>query len=247
MAYTPYYPGGWQSGEEGGTPITPAALNNIENGIGGAVAKSGDTMTGSLSMTNGSVLRFKPASGRENRVGYIYSTVVSATDKSRIGVAVYATDNTTYPDYFAFPDPTERTTDGNNSFMLLSTKNPVTIPQGGTNATTAKGARSNLSAATDVYFSSSDNTWAKVFALLDTIPTLSSAAFFADASVATILTNAKVTGTTFKGTIHRASTDMFDFIASTGLGNYLYCWRISNATSSSGTVGTVYRYTGTAI
>lgn len=33
MAYTPYYPGGWQSGEEGGTPITPAALNNIENGI----------------------------------------------------------------------------------------------------------------------------------------------------------------------------------------------------------------------
>jgi len=34
MAYTPYYSGGWQSGEEGGTPITPAALNNIENGIG---------------------------------------------------------------------------------------------------------------------------------------------------------------------------------------------------------------------
>lgn len=33
MAYTPYYPGGWQSGEEGGTPITPAALNHIENGI----------------------------------------------------------------------------------------------------------------------------------------------------------------------------------------------------------------------
>lgn len=34
MAYTPYYPGGWQSGESGGTPITPAALNNMENGIG---------------------------------------------------------------------------------------------------------------------------------------------------------------------------------------------------------------------
>lgn len=33
MAYTPYYPGGWQSGEEGGTPITPAALNHIEQGI----------------------------------------------------------------------------------------------------------------------------------------------------------------------------------------------------------------------
>lgn len=34
MAYTPYYSGGWQSGEQGGTPITPAALNNIESGIG---------------------------------------------------------------------------------------------------------------------------------------------------------------------------------------------------------------------
>ena len=33
MAYTPYYSGGWQSGEEGGTPITPAALNHMEDGI----------------------------------------------------------------------------------------------------------------------------------------------------------------------------------------------------------------------
>lgn len=31
MAFTPYYPGGWQSGEEGGTPITPAALNNYDD------------------------------------------------------------------------------------------------------------------------------------------------------------------------------------------------------------------------
>ena len=37
MAYTPYYHGGWQSGEEGGTPITPEALNNMETGIGNAL------------------------------------------------------------------------------------------------------------------------------------------------------------------------------------------------------------------
>ncbi len=37
MAYTPYYPGGWQSGEEGGTPITPAALNHIEQGLANLV------------------------------------------------------------------------------------------------------------------------------------------------------------------------------------------------------------------
>lgn len=33
MAYTPYYTGGWQSGEEGNTPITPDALNHMEEGI----------------------------------------------------------------------------------------------------------------------------------------------------------------------------------------------------------------------
>ena len=50
MAYTPYYSGGWQSGEEGGTPITPAALNNMEDGIGAALPKAGGTMTGSIYM-----------------------------------------------------------------------------------------------------------------------------------------------------------------------------------------------------
>ena len=33
MSYTPFYNGGWQSGENGGTPITPAALNHIDQGI----------------------------------------------------------------------------------------------------------------------------------------------------------------------------------------------------------------------
>lgn len=36
MAYNPYYTGGWQSGEEGNTPITPDALNHMDTGIGAA-------------------------------------------------------------------------------------------------------------------------------------------------------------------------------------------------------------------
>ena len=35
-SYNPYYSGGWQSGEEGGTPITPDALNHMDDGIAGA-------------------------------------------------------------------------------------------------------------------------------------------------------------------------------------------------------------------
>lgn len=37
MAYSKYYPNGWKSGEVGATPITPEALNNMENGIAAAV------------------------------------------------------------------------------------------------------------------------------------------------------------------------------------------------------------------
>lgn len=33
MSYEKYYPGGWKSGETGGTPITPEALNHMEDGI----------------------------------------------------------------------------------------------------------------------------------------------------------------------------------------------------------------------
>lgn len=33
MSYKPYYAGGWQSGESGGTPLTPEALQHFDEGI----------------------------------------------------------------------------------------------------------------------------------------------------------------------------------------------------------------------
>lgn len=36
MSYSPYYPNGWLSGESGNTPITPEALNHMEQGIAAA-------------------------------------------------------------------------------------------------------------------------------------------------------------------------------------------------------------------
>ncbi len=87
MSYTPYYPNGWQTGEAGATPITPAALNYMENGIknaytealnagnvaAAALPKTGGTMTGTLktkglNLTSGtdygSALPSNPAEGR---------------------------------------------------------------------------------------------------------------------------------------------------------------------------------------
>lgn len=52
MAYSKYYPNGWQSGEAGNTPITPDALNHMENGIVKAAEGGygyGDTLAAVLS------------------------------------------------------------------------------------------------------------------------------------------------------------------------------------------------------
>lgn len=59
MAYTPYYPSGWQSGEEGGTPITPDALNNMEDGIAAANAIGDPVMVahGGTGATRGTAAR----------------------------------------------------------------------------------------------------------------------------------------------------------------------------------------------
>lgn len=54
MAYTPYYSGGWQSGEEGGTPITPAALNHMEDGIA-AAAPAADGASWTYTSNNTSI------------------------------------------------------------------------------------------------------------------------------------------------------------------------------------------------
>ena len=72
MAYTPYYPSGWQSGEEGGTPITPEALNNMEAGIGAANA-IGDPVTVAHGGTGSNV-----PSGARSNLG-IYLNLTSST------------------------------------------------------------------------------------------------------------------------------------------------------------------------
>ena len=83
MSYSPYYNNGWQSGENGGTPITPAALNHMENGIkaaastadsaltnaNNALPKAGGTLTGILKLTEGVHYGTTlPAAGNKGRI-----------------------------------------------------------------------------------------------------------------------------------------------------------------------------------
>lgn len=67
MSYSPYYSTGWLGGETGATPITPEALNHMEDGIKNAFPASGGTITGQIilsSETFGDTLPSTPTAGR---------------------------------------------------------------------------------------------------------------------------------------------------------------------------------------
>lgn len=69
------------------------------------------------------------------------------------------------------------------------------------------------------------------------------------ASAASVLSNGKITSLV-SATIWRGGSDSsrsFRVMAMSDTGQYQYSWKITSATSSSRTTGTVYRFTGTAL
>lgn len=96
--------------------------------------------------------------------------------------------------------------------------------------------------------SGTSTTWADVYNKVQNLSTYDVATFFASGGAASLLTGGKVTST-MKGVVAYNGSGTYDFWAFAGLGPYAYGWRVTNLTSSSstGTVGTVYQYTGTAV
>lgn len=103
MAYTPYYSGGWQSGEEGDTPITPDALNHMEEGIEDALPTSGGTMTGDINMgqnaadASGHVIKWTASDGTEYNMrpyGPDLQIVRKPSGGSSVGVLTFKSDGT---------------------------------------------------------------------------------------------------------------------------------------------------------
>lgn len=113
----------------------------LEGTASGNVNKSGDTMTGALTSTGLSIksdgwalLRFYNADGAET--GGFYS------NQDARQLSFFSKDKSGYKDYFKLPYPSGLTADG--YYDILTSKNPVTIAQGGTGATNAATARTNL-------------------------------------------------------------------------------------------------------
>lgn len=107
---------------------------------------SGGTLTGELKV-NSDINR--------RGSGYIFfAKATDASDKFRAGLAVTSanrlyfrsakTDGATYHDVFYLPTPENTSTSADAVYYILTTKAAVTVAQGGTGATTAVNARTNL-------------------------------------------------------------------------------------------------------
>ena len=124
----------------------------------GAVAKTGDTMTGGLTVPSFTVaannaypgLAFRGA-GESSSSGLVQCNATT----NRVYVTNYCTDTSYYEQFWA-PAPTTGRT-ANASYSILTTKSAVTVAQGGTGATSVAAARANLGA--DQAYNFLDNSY----------------------------------------------------------------------------------------
>lgn len=119
--------------------------NKAIGGSGAFLPLSGGTLTGGLTATGLAVssAHIYPSTtlktAADNRA---VSYGAAMAENTMYGQVVY-NDGKGYAEYYMFPDRTSGET-GNAWHNILTSKNPVTIAQGGTGATTAANARKNL-------------------------------------------------------------------------------------------------------
>jgi len=136
----------------------------------------------------------------------------------------------------------------------INTSGSVTVAGGGTGATNAAAARSNLGitpaniqAAYAINIASDVSGWSGIFQALNVLPTYTPGVIYAGSGPASKLTGGKLTSY-INGVVTRLSDSVFDFMVQSGANPaYMYGFRVTGLTSSTGTPRTVYRFAGTAI
>lgn len=117
------------------------------------VSKSGDTMTGDLviSTTNRPSLRLKRTDGNDNSDCYIYP------EGNRLYFNEIPSDSSTYREIYQLPTPSTGLS-GNKWFSILTSKNVVTVAQGGTGKTTYEDAWNVLEESVDSDWKTLENS-----------------------------------------------------------------------------------------
>lgn len=120
------------------------------------VNKSGDTMTGNLTAPFFTIRRSNsdyPTLHFHSSSGTLANSIQSSASNGKLYVVAYPSDASGYHEAYMFPTPSTGLT-ANKDYSVLTTKVAVAVNQGGTGATTAAAARTNLGLTSIVKVSS---------------------------------------------------------------------------------------------
>lgn len=243
MAWTPYYSEGWQSGEAGGTPITPEALNHMDDGIAGAVEKTGDEMTGNLTLPHINV----QSGGRYSNIHFRDSNDVPRGmmwgdgDTGRIffrsiNPNVASGDvGSYYTEYYLYQSSL---TNSSVSYKIYTERDTIPVDHGGTGATSIHDAVENIGISFEF---NTTVTLATMYPKLSKVPVPGSALLWLNPTASKLLSGNAidkyctcVASTTGSGS--------WRFMAFNGSGD-IFVWDISGWTSASATptIGAIRR------
>jgi len=136
-----------------------------------------------------------------------------------------------------------RTSNGN--YDILTSKNAVTIAQGGTGATTEYLGRRNLNASAGIMLTGLDDTKEKIRQKLETMGVGETAAVYVSKVPLQLITGRSEQIYPY-GTVNRSNTDVFNFDLCDLRGSFRWAFQ-ATITSTSISCGTIYKYTGTAL
>ena len=107
----------------------PVTSGGVKTALDGKVSKSGDTMTGSLTIGNNKFISLIPSD--TTKMG---NATLSIRNNEQLAFWHRNTDST-YQDLYLLPPISSEFSGKNNYYDILTSKNPVTVAQGGTGGT----------------------------------------------------------------------------------------------------------------
>ena len=130
------------------------------------------------------------------------------------------------------------------SGSVNSVKQPLPVNNGGTGATTAADARANLEAVASITLYQHDSTRADIWEEIKKIPIAKAGVIYITANGCSIMTRGALAKWLY-GFVVRTNATNLTVIAMGA--SEMYTWTVTGFNTDSYTVGTIIKYTGTAI